>query len=144
MFGFGKGKVELALNSTNPAFGEIITGTASMQLKSQQQARGFIVQLLAERSVTRSEYRNGKHYNDTHTETVYQSEQQLGGEGPYGTQPYQFQFQMKLPQQSEIPGASGGFWNALSGVGKPNWYVVAKLDIPNGMDVSKKLKISVH
>ncbi len=144
MFGFGKGKVELALSSTNPAFGEVITGTASMQLKSQQQARGFTVQLLAERSVTRSEYRNGKHYNNTQTETVYKAEQQLGGEGQYGTQPYQFNFQFKLPQQSEIPGASGGFWNALSGVSKPTWYVVAKLDIPGGMDVDKKVKLSVH
>lgn len=144
MFGFGKGNIELALSSTNPAFGEVISGTASMQLKDPQQARGFVVQLLAERSVTRTEYRNGQHYTNTQTEKVYESTQQLGGEGQYGTQPYQFNFQVKLPQQSEIPGASGGFWNALSGVGKPTWYVFAKLDIPGGTDVSKKVKISVH
>jgi hypothetical protein len=102
------------------------------------------VQLLAERSVSRQEYRNGRHYTETHTETVYKAEQQLGAEGQYGTQPYQLSFQMKLPQQSEIPGASGGFWNALSGVGKPTWYVIAKLDIPKGIDVSKKVKLNVH
>ena len=145
MLGFGKGKLELTVSNLIPAFGEMISRTATMQLKDIQTAKGFFVELLAERRVTRRVNRNGRLENDTDTETVYRAPQQLGPEGQFGTQPYQFNFQFKVPMQSEIPGATaGGFWSTLSGVSRPEWFVVAKLDIPKGFDLSKKVKINVR
>ncbi len=142
MLGFGKGKMELALSTASPQFGSILAGTATLQLKGPENARGFAVELIAERTVTETHYHNGKQDNVNRTETLYRTAQQLAGEGQYTAQPYQYSFQLKVPAEGEAPWAKGGFWNRLAS-GKVKWYVIAKLDIPGGFDVSKKIEIKV-
>lgn len=134
--------MELALSTTSPQFGSILTGTATLQLKGPENARGFAVELVAERTVSETHYHNGRRESTNRTETLYRAAQQLAPEGQYTTQPYQYSFQLKVPTEAEAPWAKGGFWNRLAS-GNVKWYAIAKLDIPGGFDVSKKIEIKI-
>jgi hypothetical protein len=73
---------------------------------------------------------------------LFEHRQALGGEGLYGTQPYSFSFQVNIPMQSQVPGIPTSTIGKLFS-GKVKWHVIAKLDIPKGRDVSKKIEIKV-
>lgn len=139
MFGFGKGKLEVSLSTKNVDYGGIIDGTASLELKEPQQARGFIIEVLAIK-----ERPSNDDYSDVKdTDILFRASQPLMGEGQYTTQPYQFSFKIQIPQESQIPGARVGTLGRIFGGVRVKWYINAKLDIPGGRDVSKKVEIKV-
>jgi hypothetical protein len=138
MFGFGKGKMELALSNTNASYGEMITGTATLQLKEPQLARGFIIEIVVQKERPSSDEDS---MNDV--DIIYRVSQPLMGEGQYSSEPYAINFQIQIPQQSQIPDAHVGSLGKMFGGVKVQWYIIAKLDIAKGRDVSKKIKIKV-
>ena len=142
-----KGKMEIKLDKMSFAQGESISGTVSMQLKNPAKARGVNIKLIGERKIT---HFTGKGTSTT-IERVYNFNLQLDGEKEYTTQPYEYKFELKAPQQNQPQapeGVMGGVAKAAAflttGASGPiSWYLVANLDIPKGFDLSKKVQINV-
>jgi hypothetical protein len=142
MFGFGKGKIDIKVNSLNHAPGDTITGTVTLLLKKPQQSKGVNIGLMAE------EKRVSMGNNRSRTTVrVFDFKQPLDSEKEYPAgKELSYPFKIKVPTGSEMPkGALGGVLKAaqmLSGTGMRRWYLVANLDV-KGFDVSKKLQINV-
>ena len=66
---------------------------------------------------------------DKKTVRVYVWEQQLDGEGEY-SQSREYHFEIKIP--SDLPTSSA-----------IKWYLLAKLDVRSGLDISKKVDITI-
>lgn len=137
--------MNLELEKLNFTYGDMIKGKATLKLKKPQEGRGVFVILQAEKKTTRYTS-NG---SETRWETVFDFKQPLDGEKNYGTSPYEYEFEIKVPQmeQGKAPkGIIGDLAQAasfLSGRSSSvRWYVIAKLDM-SGRDVSKKVQINV-
>lgn len=85
------------------------------------------------------------------TEQVFKFDASLDWEKMYTTQPHEYKFELKAPQQNQAKAPTGGLGVLaevasflMGGSASPiNWYLIAKLDIPVGFDLSKKLKIMI-
>ncbi len=157
VFGFFEGKVEMTLGKTNFAFGETVSGKVSLKLKKAKQARQFKVTLLGVREITTyGRDSKGRSTRNKRNETIYSTEAILDGEKLYSPPGGEYEFSLQLPQKTALPtqqkieGAAGTAFTAfqmLSGTGmssQDKWVVSAVLDIPKGIDMSKKLQISVQ
>lgn len=150
VFGFFEGSVSIVLNKMNFAFGEDIEGSVSLKLKNEKKARQMAVLILAEREY--KTYRNGSYSSETRT--LFTNSWQLDGEKAYLPPGADYQFKIQLPQKSVLPqepqfsGALGTVVDVVKAVsGGPSpikWFVIAKLDIPGGIDISKRAQISVQ
>jgi hypothetical protein len=147
MFGFGKGKVDVALEKFNFSPGEMIKGKATLELKKIVKARGFKVRLLGER---KSRHFDSKGSHDS-VETVYDFEEQLDGPKEYsGTSTYNFEVKVpsdiaSAPNVGGIAGTLIKSAQMLTGI-TPNtvqWHILVYLDVPLGFDVSKKIQITI-
>jgi len=141
-----KGKMEIKLDKLSFAQGETINGSIAMQLKKPIKAKGVLVVLFAEQTNTRMTSKGMERY----TQRIYEFKLPLDGEKEYGTQPYDYTFELKVPQsnQNKIGGVAGNVMTAVSlftvGAGGPaKWYLEAKLDVPMGFDLGKKIQLNV-
>ena len=145
MFGLGKGKIDLILEKTSYAHGEVVNGQIKMMLKKPIQAKGVIVTLFAER-VTTTMY-NGSRQRKT--QKVFEFSIPVDGEKLYEATQKDYTFQIQVPQENEIKveGKIGGALKAIQSFGKmmspTKWFIEAKLDVPKGFDVRKKQQINV-
>jgi hypothetical protein len=147
-FGFlSKGKMELKIEKFNFSHGETINGTVTMQLKKPILAKGVFVKIFSETTTTR---RTGNGIQ-TNTSRTFEFAQLLDGEKEYSTQPFNYDFQIKVPAQENARAPDGALGTALkaakfiSGVGNAStkWFLEAYLDIPKGFDLNKKVQINV-
>jgi len=154
---FGKGKINIAIPRTGYMPGDTISGRVALTLKKPVKAREVNISLIGEQKSTRV---GGM---DTSTSTqrvrIYDFKQQLDGEKEY-SQGREYSFEMRIPadilsmkpQMPELEGKLGQGLKiaqaaaAMTGaipIQRTEWYLLAKLDIPGGLDVSKKTAITI-
>ena len=145
VFGFGKGKIEVFLEKYNFSPGEIIRGRISLKLKTPVQAKALKVGLVGEKATTEFG-RKSTSQSKTH---FYNFEMPLDGEKEYVEGEYNFE--IKIPANVlQTPSPGGAVGDIVKGIQllsgkdvKISWYVIAKLDIPLGFDVSKKVQVNI-
>lgn len=153
VFGLFEGGIELRLNKTNFAFGETAEGTLSLKLKKEKQARHLVVSVIAEKQET--QYRKGTSFtmsSSNNTCILFKTDAILDGEKTYMPPGGEYQFKIQIPAQAALPQELGGtLGTALKAMqflgGKTSqikWFIAGTLDIPKGIDISKKVQISVQ
>ncbi len=144
VFGFGKGKIEVSLEKYNFSPGEIIKGKISLKLKKPTRAKALKVGLVGEKKTT--QYRtSSSSQSKTH---FFDFEMPLDGEKEYLEGDYNFEIKIPANVLQVQPGGAVG--DIVKGIqllsGKDvriSWHVIAKLDIPSGIDVSKKVQVNI-
>jgi len=150
MFDFLKGKIEIQLNNYNYRPGDTVQGNLILKMKKPVKADGLLVRLTAQRRST-SGFGNRRR---TQWETLYDFKQPLDGQKEYiltGGQPQSYPFQITIPanmQQNQMPdGTLGNVVKAAQflsgGSSRISWTLKGYLDIPAGIDISKKVQINV-
>jgi hypothetical protein len=162
---FGKGKINIALQKSHYAPGDIISGDVALTLKKPVKAREVSISLIGEHKATQTGVGVGgpmggggmSMSTTTRTVRIYDFKQQLDSEKEY-SQGREYHFEMKIPADTMsmrplMPeGKLGQVLNvaqtaaAMTGAipfQRIKWYLLAKLDIPGGLDVSKKVDITI-
>ena len=164
---FGKGKINIALQKTHYAPGDIISGDVALTLKKLVKAREVSISLIGEHKITETTPRVGgpmggrgmSMSTTTKTVRIYDFKQQLDSEKEY-SQGGEYRFEIKIPadtlsmrpQVSEVEGKLGQVLKvaqtaaAMTGAipfQRIKWYLLAKLDIPGRPDISKKVDITI-
>jgi hypothetical protein len=164
---FGKGKINIAIQKTHYAPGDIISGDVALTLKKPVKAREVSISLIGEHKSTQTTpgvggpMGGGGMSMSTTTKTVriYDFKQQLDGEKEY-SQGREYRFEIKIPADTmsmrplmpEQEGKLGQVLKvaqtaaAMTGAipsQRIKWYLLAKLDIPHGLDISKKVDITI-
>jgi hypothetical protein len=143
MFG-SKGKIDISVQRISYAPGDVIRGSVALTLKKPVKARELSISLIGQYGTTQTTPRVelcpfGKmgevtQYNDfkTTAKTVHIGafRQLLDGESEYGRE-REYPFEIKI--QADI---------STSPIVK--WYLLAKLDIPGGLDISKEVGITIE
>jgi hypothetical protein len=166
MFG-SKGKINIAIQKTYYTPGDIISGDVSLSLKKPVKAREVSISLIGEHKTTQTTPRVGGSMGGggmsmsttTKTVRIYDFKQQLDSEKEY-SQGREYHFEIKIPadtmsmrpQMTEQEGKLGQVLKvaqtaaAMTGAipfQRIKWYLLAKLDIPGGLDISKKVDITI-
>jgi sporulation-control protein spo0M len=149
---FGRGKIDISIQKTKYTPGDTISGTIDLTLKKPVKAREMTISLLGEYTtkVTRrrglvpgiERARRGSISDwltssestyDVRTKTesvrICTFKEQLGGEAEY-SQSRRYHLRIRIPPDTPI-----------SSVIK--WYLLARLDIAHGLDVTKKIRITI-
>jgi len=153
MFGFGKGKLELQLEKFNFKPGDTISGTVKLLLKKPIQARQLRVVFYgvqATRNTGLSLVGSNNNRNRNNSSIVHKFEMSLDGEKEYTGGEYTFSIAIPatlLDRGAKPDGALGTALQAaqfLSGsVTNLKWFVESSLDVPMGLDVSKKVQVNI-
>jgi sporulation-control protein spo0M len=138
----GRGKIDITLEKPNYIRGGTISGTVTLTLGKPVKARGMSISLIGEGKTRVTTPSTGRAQIQTYATTVtcttrfYNSEQQLDGEKEYSEGQEHYFFETKIPANvlDVRPRIIGGI----------KWYLVAKLDIPHGLDVTKKLRMTIR
>ena len=158
---FGKGKINIAIQRTGYAPGDTISGNVALTLKKPVRARGVSISLIGEQKDTRVGSMTGSKDISTTTQRIciYDFKQQLDTEKEY-SQGQEYCFEIKIPadilstkpQMPEVGGKLGQGLKvaqsvaAMTGViplRQTRWYLLARLDIPGGMDIKKTADITI-
>ena len=159
---FRKGNIQIAIRKTDYAPGDTISGNLILTLDKAIEARNLSISLIGERTRRQKAQRGGTTVTDTgrrHTLRIYDFRHELDGEKQYNVT-NEYQFELKVPD--DIPGvasfksATGGMLGRVLTVVKTlaymlgfmpyertKWYLLAKLDIPKGLNVNKKANVMV-
>jgi hypothetical protein len=149
----GKGKINIRIPKTNYAPGDIVSGDVALNLKKPMKARELSISLIGEQRIVQGGGIRGGERSEN-KQRVYDFKQQLDEEREY-EQDRAYHFEMKIPadilsglaQMPQIGGKVGQgvkVMQALVGVNKiTRWYLLAKLDIPGGIDVKKEVQITI-
>jgi len=160
---FGRGKVEVKVQKTHYAPGDIISGDVILALKKPIKAREASVSLVGERITTQTSVGMGGGQTSMTTQQqrarVYDFKQQLDGEKEYAPgQEYHFEIKIPAdilsvsPGMQEIEGKMGQAMKvaqtaaALTGrlpSQRIKWYLLARLDVPRGLDISRKVDVTI-
>jgi hypothetical protein len=164
---FGKGKINIAIQKSHYAPGDTISGNVALTLKKPVKAREVSISLIGEHKITQTIPRvggttgGGGMSTSTTTKTVriYDFKQQLDSEKEY-SQGGDYRFEIKIPsdimtgtpQMTEAEGKLGQVLKvaqtaaAMTGAipfQRTKWYLLAKLDIPGGLDIKKKVDVTI-
>ncbi len=164
---FGKGKIDVAIQKNHYVPGDIISGNVSLTLKKPVKAREVSISLVGEHKTTQTTTGVGGPMGSggtgmsttTKTVRIYDFKQQLDNEKEY-SQGGEYRFEIKIPadtlsmhpQTSEVKGKLGQVLKVAQTAAtmtgaipfqRIKWYLLAKLDIPGGFDVSKKIDITI-
>ena len=172
MFGLSKGKMSITIQKTNYVPGDTISGNVAFTLKKPVKAKEVSVSLIGEevttggggtvgwgggRTSSSGVGMMGGGAGSTKIERIYDFKQQLDGEKEY-SEGREYQFQIGIPADilgvgPQMPeGALGQVLKvgqtiaAITGAvsrQRLQWYLLAKLDIPGGLDISKKVDITI-
>lgn len=148
---FGRGEIDISIQKTSYAPGDTISGSVNLTLKKPVKAKEMTISLVGEymtkvitrrpRGVTALDggiaisdellKSMPMYYSKTHVKNVRICgfKQQLDGESDY-SQSREYHFEIKTT--ADIP-----TWSAVK------WYLLAKLDIPRGPDITKKVRITI-
>jgi len=146
IFGFGKGKIELIIEKYNFSPGETIKGKVSLKLNKPLKSKALKVGLIGEKT---EHVRTSQEREAPRTIHIYSFEMPLDGEKEYLEGEYDFEIKIPvdiLQSKTNILGnidfIKGGI-KITSRNERISWYVIAKLDIPMGIDVSKRVQINI-
>jgi len=162
---FGKGKINIAIEKSHYVPGDIISGDVALTLKKPVKAREVSISLIGEHNATQTGLGVGgpmggggmSMSTTTRTVRIYDFKQQLDSEKEY-SQGREYHFELKIPADTMsmkplMPeGKLGQVLNvaqtaaAMTGAipfQRIKWYLLAKLDVPGGFDVSKKVDITI-
>ncbi len=172
MFGFDKGKINIIIQKTNYAPGDTISGDVALTLKKPVKAKEMSISLIGEEVTTggggavgwgagRTSSSGagvmGGGAGSTRIERIYDFKQQLDSEKEY-SEGREYHFEMKIPADilgvgPQTPeGALGQVLKVAQTVAtvtgatarkRLKWYLSAKVDIPGGLDISKKVDITI-
>jgi len=159
---FGKGKINISIQRTNYAPGDTISGNVALTLKKPVKAREVSISLIGEQTTTRGGGLIGGGQKSATTERfrIYDFKQQLDSEKEYG-QGREYRFEIKIPadilsMRPQMPGVEGKLGQtlkvaqaaaAMTGAipfQRTKWYLLAKLDIPGGLDIKKKADVTIE
>jgi sporulation-control protein spo0M len=157
---FGRGKIDISIQKTSYTPGDTISGSVNLTLKNPVKAREMTLSLIGEymtivtdrvigpvpavrpkggllltrgRMLQSDEIRKVEpihHYKkSTKNVQIYGFKEQLDGEIEY-SQSKEYRFGIKIT--TDMPTSS-----------VVNWYLLAKLDIPHGRDITKKVRIKI-
>jgi len=150
---FGKGKIEVAIPKTHFAPGDTISGKVVLTLKKPVKAKEASISLVGEQAITRGGGLAGGERKQE-TERFYDFKVSLDGEKEYGKR-VEYPFEMKIPAdilsaRGQLPQPGGKVGQAVkiaqvvAGAGvSTRWYLLAKLDVPRGIDVKKKTDVII-
>ena len=159
---FGKGKIQVTIPGTDFAPGDSISGEVSLTLKKPVKADGMSISLIGEQKVTRSGSvgRGGQRSTTTQTVRIYDFKQKLDTAREY-IEGRDYKFKIKIPgdilgvkaqlpelddtlaKGLKIAQATAALMGAIS-VQQTKWFLLAKLDIPGGLDISEKTDITIE
>jgi hypothetical protein len=164
---FGKGKIDITMQKTHYAPGDIISGDVALTLKKPVKAREMSISLIGEHKTTQTTPQVGgtmggggmSMSTTTKTVRIYDFKQQLDSEKEY-SQGREYHFEIKIPADTlsmrplmpEQEGKLGQVLKvaqtaaAMTGAipfQRIKWYLLAKLDIPGGLDISKKVDVTI-
>lgn len=147
MFGFGKGRIDIIIEKSEYSSGETIKGKVRLDLKKSTNADGVFINLLAEEK-NQTGYGNNR---SNQVRKLFDFQKPLDTGRLYTPQVYEYDFELTAPQldrPSAPEGVLGGLVKTAMFIGGASnlvkWYLVAKLNVPGGMDVDKRVQISVH
>jgi hypothetical protein len=157
---FGRGKIDISVQKTKYASGDTISGSVALTLNKVMKAREMTISLIGEYKTTVIKQRHlvlgssrgggslrdrsrgmlmseatrksAPHYELRESEkavTICGFRKQLDGETEY-SQSKEYRFRIKI--STDMPTSSN-----------VNWYLLAKLDIPHGRDITKKVRITI-
>jgi hypothetical protein len=167
MFGVSKGRISISVRKTSYAPGDIVSGNVVLTLKAPVKAREVSISLIGEQWVV-SRYEESSRgislegigrAKSTSTskqkKRIYDFKQLLDGEKEYADE-REYRFEIKIPaDMPHMPGREGEARRAskigqavaaMTSLTRPSpikWYLLAKLDIPRGLDISKKVEITI-
>jgi len=148
MFGFGKKQIEVIIEKYNFSPGESIKGIIKLALNKPTHAKALKVGLIGERLTNTTRVQSGTVRPEQRKEYVFNFEMPLDGEKEYSQGEYNFEIKIPTNISQNLPGGLAGDLlktvQILAG-NKSNiyWYVIAKLDIPMGIDVSNRIQINI-
>jgi len=144
VFGLGKGKIEVLLEKYNFSPGDTIKGRITLKLKKPIRAKALKVGLVGEKKTTQYGT-SSTSQSKTH---FFDFEMPLDGGKEYLEGDYNFEIKIPANVLQAQPGGAVG--DIVKGIqllsGKDvriSWHVIAKLDIPSGLDVSKKVQVNI-
>jgi len=158
---FGKGKINIAIQRTGYAPGDTVSGNVALTLKKPVRARGVSISLIGEQKTTQRKGMIGNQDMSTTTQRIriYDFKLQLDSEKEY-SQGQDYRFEIKIPadilstkpqmpelggklgQELKVAQAAAAITGAIP-LQQTKWYLLAKLDIPGGMDIKKTADITI-
>jgi len=167
MFGLSKGRITISIQKTNYAPGDVISGNVALTLKKPVNAREVSISLVGEQWVVSRHEESSRGISleaiewDRSTSTskqkkrIYDFKQQLDSEKEY-SEAREYRFEIKIPadipqmpkpegevrRRSKVAQAIAAV-TSLTRSSPIKWYLLAKLDIPRGLDISKKVEITI-
>ena len=158
---FGKGKINIVIPKAHFVPGDTISGSVALMLKKPVKAREVSISLIGEQKTTQRKGMIGNQNMSTTTKRmrIYDFKQQLDGEKEYG-QGQEYRFEIKIPadilnaklQMPELGGKLGQGLKVAQAAAvmtgtipfrQTKWYLLARLDIPGGLDIKKKADITI-
>ena len=147
MFGFGKGKIEIQIPQFNFYPGETIEGNVFLKVKKQIKAKAVTIKLIGINKTTKL---NQNQQLKSASNYVYYFKQSLDGEKEYSGES-SYNFKIKIPQNILAPPKFGTAFGTLiksaqiltGQSSQIKWYLIASLEIPWGIDISKKIQINI-
>jgi len=158
---FGKGKINIVIPKAHFVPGDTISGSVALMLKKPVKAREVSISLIGEQKTTQRKGMTGNQNMSTTTQRtrIYDFKQQLDSEKEY-SQGQEYQFEIKVPAdilnaKSQMPELGGKLGQglkiaqaaaAMTGaipLQQTKWYLLAKLDIPGGLDIKKKADVTI-
>ncbi len=148
---FKKGKIEMSLGKYNFVPGETITGNINLSMKKPVTARGLTVQLRGDLITKRmSRDSDGHMKSETNRTCIFDQKIPLDGEKKYKDSNYNFEIKIPeniLDEDRPLEGALGSAVKAMKFITgtreRIEWQIIAKLDVPKALDVSKKQQITI-
>jgi len=151
--GFGKGKIEIQIDKYNFSPGNVLNGKVLLKLKKPIKAKSLKIALKGEKTTYETEYRDNRPTTSKNITSIFDFTQPLDTEKEYPTTETDYNFKIKIPKnilsQSTLPenpiaNTIAKSLQILSNQDtKIGWYLIAFLEIPWGIDVSKKVQINI-
>jgi len=147
-------KIQISLNKTTFSPGEIIIGNLSLKFIQPIKARSLKIIFLVEKRVAQPSRDGPKEQGYE----MYRSEKILSGEKEYSVENYNFQFQIPQDIKTKLLNwkeseyfvktqkiiESLGLQSFVRLQAYDKFFIEAKLDMPLGLDISKRLDIQIN
>ena len=150
---FGKGKIDIKIPKASYNPGDVVSGTVALTVRKPVKAKEVSVSLIGEQITTRGGGFSSGEVSKKNVR-IYEFKQQLDGEREYNKlEDYSFEMRIpadilsgkpQIPQLGGILGQGLGIAQAAMGVSmSTKWYLLAKLDVPRGIDITKRVQITI-